>query len=149
MDRRSTSKWGRSGSELGWDCLPIPRQELIEILDVVIVDAGQHVGQPFLGIDVIQFGGLDQGVHHGRPLSATVGAGEQPRFAAERNRAVILPMSGKKLKFVTAGMHSMGGAFAANTRSGALAARSFTSKRRPAWSSSWPRGCSIRPPAPE
>jgi hypothetical protein len=55
------SKWGRSGSELGWDCLPIPRQELIEILDVVIVDAGQHVGQPFLGIDVIQFGGLDQG----------------------------------------------------------------------------------------
>jgi hypothetical protein len=39
------------------------------------------------GIDVIQFGGLDQGVHHGRPLAATVGAGEQPRFTAERDAA--------------------------------------------------------------
>jgi transposase len=75
--------------------------------------------------------------------------------AAERelrgiaNRTVILPMSGRKLRFVTAGTHSMGDVFAASIRSGALAARSFTSKWRPAWSSSWPCGCSIRPPAPE
>ena len=30
---------------------------------------------------------------------------------AERNRAVILPMSGRKLKFIIAGTHSMGGVF--------------------------------------
>ena len=36
------------------------------------------------------------------------------------NRPVILPISGKKLRFITAGMRCMGGEFDANTSSGAL-----------------------------
>jgi hypothetical protein len=69
--------------------------------------------------------------------------------SGSRSRAVILPMSGRKLKFGTGGTRSMGGGFAASVRSGALAARSFTSKCPPAWSSWWRPGCSILPPVPE
>ena len=112
-------------------------------------DAGEDVGEPGLRVDAVELGGADQRVHEGGPVAAALGAGEEPCLAAEGNRAVILPMSGRKLKFVTAGTRSMGDGFAASIRSGAPAARSSTSKRRPAWSSSWPRGCSIRPPASE
>ena len=41
-------------------------------------DAVEDVGEPGLRVDVIQLGGADQGVHHRRPLAASVGAGEQP-----------------------------------------------------------------------
>src|SRR5208337_3556740 len=51
-----------------------------------------------------------------------------------RHCAVILPMSGRKSKFVTDGTRFMGGVFAANTRSGAPAVSSSTSRWRPAWS---------------
>ena len=44
----------------------------------MIVDAGEHVGEPGLRIDVVEPGGLDQRVHDGRALAAAVGAGEQP-----------------------------------------------------------------------
>ena len=80
--------------------------------------------------------------------AAAVGAREQPAASAEGNRAVILPMSGRKSKFVTAGTHSMGAAFGASMPSGGSAVMSFTSRSRPAWSSSWRHGCWIRPPAP-
>jgi hypothetical protein len=39
----------------------------------------------------------------------------------------------------------MGGGFAGSIRSAALAARSFTWRGHLVWSSSCPRGCSIRP----
>jgi hypothetical protein len=43
---------------------PIPGQQLIQIVDLVIGDAREHVGKPSLRIDVIEFCGLDQRVHH-------------------------------------------------------------------------------------
>src|SRR5262249_55372643 len=58
-----------------------------ELLDVVLVDAGEHVGEPSLRIDVVEPRGLDQGVHHGGTFTAAVGASEQPRLAPERNTA--------------------------------------------------------------
>ena len=42
---------------------------------------------PGLRIDVVELGGLDQRVHHGGALAAAIGAGEQPRLAAERDAA--------------------------------------------------------------
>ena len=41
-------------------------------------DAGQDVGQPGLGIDIVHFGGDDQAVHGGGPLPAPIRAGEEP-----------------------------------------------------------------------
>jgi hypothetical protein len=38
--------------------LPIPRQELVDALGRMIVEAGQDVGEPGLRIDVVELGGL-------------------------------------------------------------------------------------------
>jgi hypothetical protein len=37
---------------------PIPGQQLIKTVDVVIGDPGEHIGDPGLGIDVIELGCL-------------------------------------------------------------------------------------------
>ena len=88
--------------------LPVPGQELIELLDVVIVDACEHVGEPSLGIDVVEPRSLDQRVHHGGALAAAIGAGEQPRLAPSamprnaRSAALLVmqirPSSRKRVK---------------------------------------------------
>ena len=53
----------------------------------MIVDAREHVGEPRLRIDVVEPRSLDQRVHHGGTFAAAIGAGEQPRLAAERDAA--------------------------------------------------------------
>ena len=60
-------------------------RRLLELVDAVIVDAGEHVGKPGLRIDVVEPRGLDQRVHHRGPLAAAIGAGEQPGLASERD----------------------------------------------------------------
>ena len=50
-------------------------------------DAGEHIGQPCLWIDVVHFGRDDQAVHGGRTLATAIGAGEEPRLASESNPA--------------------------------------------------------------
>ena len=60
-------------------------------------DAGEHIGEPSLWIDVVEFRCHDQRGHDSGAVGAPLGTGEEPRLAAERNLAVILPISGKKL----------------------------------------------------
>lgn len=61
---------------------PVPRQQLVETTGWVTGDAGEGVREPRLGIDVVELGGLDQGVEDRRPLAAAVGAAEQERSKA-------------------------------------------------------------------
>jgi hypothetical protein len=68
---------------------PVPRQQLVEPVDGVIVDAGEHVGEPGLRIDAVEVGGLDQRVHHGGALAAAVGACEQPRLVGKADATII------------------------------------------------------------
>jgi hypothetical protein len=56
----------------------------------VICDSRKHVGKPSLRINVVEFGRLDECVHHRCAFAAAVGASEQPRFATERDDRVIL-----------------------------------------------------------
>ena len=59
-------------------------------------------------------------------LAAAVGAGEEMIFTPERNRGVILPISGKKSRFTTV-------AYSTNVRCGAITVRSapaLTRRRR-------------------
>ncbi len=49
--------------------------------------ARQHVGEPGLGIDVVELGGLDQGVDGGGAAAALVGAGECPVVASDGDAA--------------------------------------------------------------
>jgi hypothetical protein len=57
--RRSKTERPSSRGELGGGRLPVPGQELVELPDVVIVDAGEHVGEPGLRVDVVEPRELD------------------------------------------------------------------------------------------
>jgi hypothetical protein len=52
----------RSGSKIGEGRLPIPRQQVLKALGGMIRQAGENVGEPGLGIDVVELGGGDQRV---------------------------------------------------------------------------------------
>ncbi len=49
--------------------------------------AAQDIGEPGPGIDVVELGGLDQGVHGCGPVAAGIGAGEGPVLASDRDAA--------------------------------------------------------------
>lgn len=53
----------------------------------MVRDAGEHVGEPGLRVDIVEAGGLDQRVKDGGALTAAVRAAEQPGLAAERDAA--------------------------------------------------------------
>ena len=106
----------------------MPGQELIQLGSRMIIDPAEHIGEPSLRIDVVELGGLDQGEHRSGALAAPIGAGEEPSSAADGNRPVILPISGRRSRSIIAGTHIMGDAFVANMSSGAPAVMSFTSR---------------------
>ena len=114
----------------------MPGKQFVKLGSGVVGDAAQHVGKPGLRIDAVELGRLDQREHRCGALAAAIGAGEQPGLAADRYRAVILPMSGKRLRSITAGMRCMDAAFDISMSSGGPAAKSFTSRWLPASSSS-------------
>jgi hypothetical protein len=49
----------------------------------VIGQAGEHVGEPGLGIDVVELGGGDQRIDGGGAPAAFIGSGEGPVLAAD------------------------------------------------------------------
>src|ERR1700691_1156194 len=66
---------------------PVPRQQLCEPSLRRIGDPGENVGEPRVGIDVVELGGLDQRVHNGGSFGPALRTGEQPRFSALRQTA--------------------------------------------------------------
>jgi hypothetical protein len=64
--------------------------------------------------------GDDQALHDADLLRPQLGPTEIPVFSPHRNHAVILPISGKKLKFITAGIPFMVDAYACSTASSVL-----------------------------
>ena len=71
---------------------------------MTIDDAREDVGQIRERVDVVQLAGLDQGGDGGPMLGTSVGTREQRVLPVERNRPFILPMSGRKWKFITDGI---------------------------------------------
>src|SRR4051794_18720680 len=104
----------------------------------------QNVSQPGPRVDVIELGGLDQAVEGRRAFSAAIRAGEQVVLAPDRHLLVILPISGRKSWSIIAGIPSTGVAFASAAASSVSPGGSCRSKRSPASSRLWRRGCSIR-----
>src|SRR3954463_8225980 len=115
----------------------------------MIGNSGQHVGEPSLRVDAVELGGRDQGVDCRGALAAAVGTGEQPRSASQGNHAVILPMSGKRSRFTTAGTLCTDAVFDVSTSSGAPAVKSFTSRWHPVSFTGGRHGLLIPPPGPE
>ena len=59
------------------DRLPVPGKEFVEPGGGLAGDAGEHVGEPGLRIDVVELDGGDQGADYRSALAAAVGTGEQ------------------------------------------------------------------------
>src|SRR5580658_582811 len=58
--------------------LPVPGEQLIEPVSGVAGDAGEHVGQPGLGIDVVHLRSDDQAVHGRGAMAAPIRPAEEP-----------------------------------------------------------------------
>src|SRR5688500_16212504 len=50
-------------------------------------DAGEHVGEPGLRVDVVHLRGDDEAVHGSGAHAPAIGAGEEPRLPSERYSA--------------------------------------------------------------
>jgi len=106
---------------------PSPRREFGKpAIRPVVDELGQHVGQICFRIDSVQFAALDQRGQHRPVFRPFVAAGEQSILSAESNHPFILPMSGRKLKFITGGTRSMGAASGDTTANSAPPGRLFT-----------------------
>jgi len=88
----------------------------------------EHISEIGKGLDVVELGRGEERSDNGPAVAAAVRAGEQMVLAAESNRPVILPISGRRSSSIIAGTHIMGAAFVTNMSSGAPAAMSFTSR---------------------
>src|SRR5271170_5245929 len=65
--------------------VPVPGQQFVNALGRVIRQAGEHVGEPRLRIDIVELGGGDQRVDRSGAPAAFVGAGEGPVLSSEGN----------------------------------------------------------------
>ncbi len=45
---------------MGWSSGVAPGEQLVELRDLVIGDAAEHIGEPCLGINAVQLGGFYQ-----------------------------------------------------------------------------------------
>src|ERR1700746_1445114 len=63
----------RVAGEFGSD---VPGEKLVDLIDRVLGDAGQHVSQIAFWFDTVQLGGSDQAVHGCGAFPATIGACE-------------------------------------------------------------------------
>lgn len=84
--------------------LPFPRQHFMEAGGRQVCDAGKDIGEPGLGVHVIQPCGHDEGEHDGGPVCAAVGTGEEPCLSAASHRPFILPMSAKSERSTIVGI---------------------------------------------
>ena len=69
---------------------------------------GENVGEPGVGIDVVELAGLDQRIDRRRPAPALVGTGEVPISAPDGNLAFILPIVGQRSKSIIRGIRCTG-----------------------------------------
>jgi hypothetical protein len=66
---------------------PIPWKKLVDPFCGMIGQAGEHVGEPSMRIDIVELGGLDQRINRGGASTAFVRAGEGPVVATNRDAA--------------------------------------------------------------
>ena len=82
---------------------PVPGQKLVELRLRDIVDPGENVGEPGLGIDIVHFCRDDERIHGGGALTAAVRSTEEPGLSSQSNHPFILPMLGRSWKSTTDG----------------------------------------------
>lgn len=66
---------------------PIPRKKFSQLALRHVGNAGEHVSESGLRIDIVEFGRDNEGVHERGSASTAVRTGEEPRFSAKGNSA--------------------------------------------------------------
>ena len=116
-----------------WACArPIPGQEFVDPPGGMILQSRQDIGEPSLRVDVVELGGFDERVDGGGATAAVIRSCEYPVVAADRNLAVILPISGRMSSSIIAGILCTVGACVVFRASGAHQVMSYTWSCRPA-----------------
>jgi hypothetical protein len=77
----------RSGGDGETRGLPIPWQEIRDLVCWVIRQACQHVGEPSLRINVIELACLDKGIDRGGSVAPGIGTREGPVFSSDGHAA--------------------------------------------------------------
>lgn len=75
-----------SGGERGDRPCPVPGKQVVEKAHRMFGNAGENIGKPGLGIDVVEPRGLDEGVKDGGALTAAIRPAEQPDPARANQR---------------------------------------------------------------
>ena len=92
----------------------------MDAIDGMLSNARKHVAQIGFWVGAIELGSPDQSIDRLGTFTAGIGTEEEKILSPQRNHAVILPISGKKLKFITAGIPFMVDAYACSTVSSVL-----------------------------
>ena len=85
-------------------------------------DALQDVDEIVVRVDLVQAAGDDEALQDTDVLSAEFCPTEQPCLASHRHHMLILPISGRKLKFIIVGTRFTGAVCGRSTASNGLAA---------------------------
>ena len=67
---------------MGWLSGVAPWEQFVDTGDFVIGDAAEHIGEPGLGIDTVELGGLDQGIGDGSGFASALRANKKVILAA-------------------------------------------------------------------
>ena len=112
--------------------LPPVGQQLLNSTVQLRRQPGEHVLEVGPGLVPVELGRLQQTHHDSSPFARQLTSDEEPITAAESNHRVILPMSGRRWRSSTAGMHSMVVVFDGNTANSERQVRWFMSRSRQA-----------------
>ena len=68
---------------------PVPRQQLVDAVDLMVGNAAQHVLQVFFWINVVEFASLDQGINGRSPFAAFIRTGKKKVFSSQNKSSLI------------------------------------------------------------
>ncbi len=71
----------------------MPGEKIVDLLDGMIGNTRENIGQIGLWLDAVHFARFDDGVQAGGALSAGVGATKEVILASQDYRGAILPIS--------------------------------------------------------
>lgn len=82
---------------------PVPRQQIIEPVALVIVDAVEDVGEIGKRVETVQLGRFNDRHRAREGFRAGICAREEPVFPSDSQFPFILPMSGRFIGFIIDG----------------------------------------------
>jgi hypothetical protein len=93
LGRSDDGGWRLRSGLLEAFALPVPGQKFIDALGGMVLQAGEDIGEPGVRIDVVDPGGVDQGIDRSSAATTFIRACEGPVMATDSNWS-DLPLGG-------------------------------------------------------